>query len=69
MLMTQVKVVQASCYFDVMIGLVGWIPPRPRWKIGEWVTLKGEEGRWRITEVYATLNREKIHSDWEVGGV
>lgn len=52
-------------------NLVCWIEKDSRVKIGKIITLKNQEGRWRVNDIYSGIEKEldELHRDWKVGGL
>jgi hypothetical protein len=60
--MTQVRLAQGTRQTTC------WVKADKRLRPGVEVSLKGKDGRWKIEAVYATMEKESLHTDWNVGG-
>lgn len=52
-------------------NLICWIEKDSRVKKGKIITLKNQEGRWRVDNIYSEIEKEldELHQDWKVGGL
>lgn len=52
-------------------NLICWIEKDSRVKKGKIITLKNQEGRWRVDNIYSGIEKEfdELHQDWKVGGL
>lgn len=44
--------------------LVSWLDSRKKFRVGNYVTLKGLDGRWEIKTIGRPIAASNIHHDW-----
>lgn len=52
-------------------NLVCWIEKDSRVKVGKIITLKNQDGKWRVNNIYSGIEKDldELHQDWKVGGL
>jgi|WetSurMetagenome_2_1015567.scaffolds.fasta_scaffold1653635_1 hypothetical protein len=48
---------------------IAWIEKKTTVKKGCWVTLKDDNNKWKVVDMYYSCDEKYFNSDWEVGGL
>jgi hypothetical protein len=51
------------------ISQIAWIEKKSNLKKGCWVTLKEDNTKWQVVDIYYSCDANYINSDWEIGGL
>lgn len=49
--------------------MVAWLPADNRVKVGTVLTLKGDETKWTVLQLYRSMDLSDINQVWNVGGL
>jgi hypothetical protein len=63
--------IQARLQSDDAIQ-TAWLDSKKRIKVGDVVTLKDSDDPkrpWKVLELYGSTTKDKLHTDWHVGGL